>query len=147
MKTLSFFAHGTPKGQPRARACIRGKHASVYDPGTADAWKFSVRSAAKEAWDGVQFEGPLRLKLEFIFPRPKCHFRTGKLADQLKPFAPHHHTAKPDFDNAAKAVCDALTTAGLWSDDAQVSSCTVKKTYGSAMPGCAIEIQTQEETR
>ena len=29
-------------------------------------------------------------------------------------------TTKPDFDNLAKSVCDALTDLGFWHDDSQV---------------------------
>ncbi len=31
-----LFIKGIPKGQPRVRAFVRGRHAGVYDPGTAD---------------------------------------------------------------------------------------------------------------
>lgn len=31
----SWRVFGIPKGQPRVRAFIRGKHAGVYDPGQA----------------------------------------------------------------------------------------------------------------
>jgi hypothetical protein len=34
-----FFVTGLPKAQPRVKACIRGAHAGVYTPATADAWK------------------------------------------------------------------------------------------------------------
>ena len=38
--------------------------------------------------------------------------------------------SKPDLDNLEKAVMDALTTAGVWCDDAQVVEKHSAKVYG-----------------
>ncbi|NBW12823.1 MAG: RusA family crossover junction endodeoxyribonuclease [Caulobacteraceae bacterium] len=132
-----FFADGEPVAQPRARACIRGRHAGVYDPGTADAWKRTVAIRAKEAWDGVQFTGPLKLTINAYFPRPKSHF--GKRG--LKDGAPRFHTIRPDVDNLAKAIMDALTKAGIWSDDCQVVEGKTSKWYTALQVGAQIEIE------
>ena len=56
---LTFFVEGDPKGQPRARACIRGKHAGVYDPGTSDNWKMCVA----EVWRRVSSAEPVPANL------------------------------------------------------------------------------------
>ncbi len=116
---LSFFVPGLPKGQPRVKACIRGKHAGVYDPGTADAWKMAVA----ESWRYTKmptFIKPVRVTLECIFPRPKSHFGSGKNAQTLKLSAPLFHTSKPDADNLAKAILDVLTRLKAWQDDSLV---------------------------
>jgi len=134
---LEFTAFGAPKGQPRARAVIRGKHAGVYDPGSADSWKFSVRSAAKGVWDGVGFEGPLKLIVLLYFERPKGHF-TKK---GIKPTAPKWRLSRPDVDNAAKAVMDALTTLGIWKDDAQVCDLIIHKEYHNGTSHAVIRIE------
>lgn len=131
---LIFTAHGNPKGQPRARACIRGKHAGVYDPGTADDWKTIVRCAAKARWDGVPFDGPAAASFTFIFARPKNHFRAnGKLRDD----APVWHRVKPDRDNLDKGTLDCLTNAGILSDDSIVCSGVIIKRYANdnELPG------------
>lgn len=138
---ISFFVSGHPKGQPRARATRRGNHAGVYDPGTADAWKSCVRSDWK-AQPQEPWTGPIYVRLTFFFPRPNGHFRTGKNASILRDNAPNWHAAKPDADNAAKAVLDALTNAGAWADDAQVARLVVEKRWG--LPGCRIEISELE---
>ena len=139
MKSLSFFALGTPVGQPRPRACIRGRHAGMYDPGTADAWKAAVASAAKAAWDGRIFSGPIRLSLTIYMPRPKHHFRANGV---LKPTAPRWHTSKPDRDNVEKAVKDAITHAGIWKDDSLVCDGPTSKVYAAAgQSGAQIHIE------
>lgn len=129
MKTLEFVAHGTPKAQPRVRAFKRGNHAGVFDPGTADGWKFTVRAAAKEKWDGVAFSGPLKVHCGFFMPRPKCHMRANGL---LRDYAPIFHTQKPDLDNLIKAVWDALTGLGVFTDDCQIAVVTASKRWNSA---------------
>ena len=123
---LDFFVPGDPKGQPRARACIRGKHAGVYDPGTANGWKHAVA----DAWRAVR-QDPLvtavTLRLCFYFKRPASHFGSGKNAAVLKASSPALHTGKPDCDNLAKAVLDAL---GDYFNDTLVESLQVSKSYG-----------------
>lgn len=145
MSTISFVAHGLPKGQPRARATIRGKHAGVYDPGTANEWKHAVA----DAWRLLKrppVSGPVRLTLEFGFPRPKGHFGSGKNATAIRPSAPVCHTSKPDTDNLAKAVMDELTRIGAWGDDAAVWNLTCLRRWESSIypKGCIITIETPE---
>jgi Holliday junction resolvase RusA-like endonuclease len=143
MKSLVFFADGTPVGQPRARACIRGRHAGVYDPGTADAWKRVVAIRAKEAWDKVQFDGPVKLTLSIWMPRPKKHF-TSK---GRKPFAPVWHTQKPDLDIIEKAIKDAITDAGVWKDDCLVCEVTKTKRFADLQSGAHIVIEEIETVK
>jgi Holliday junction resolvase RusA-like endonuclease len=140
MTSLSFFVDGAPKAQPRGRACRRGDHAGIYDPGTADGWKASVCAAAKQGWDGVTFTGPLRVDVAVYFKRPKSHFYTGKRSDVLRPDAPNYHTSKPDRDNLDKAILDAITGTGVWKDDAQVCAGTITKTYVQFIAGANITI-------
>jgi len=142
MTSLSFFVDGDPKAQPRGRACRRGNHAGIYDSGTADAWKASVRAAAKKGWDGVMFTGPLRVDVAVYFKRPKSHFFTGKRSDVLRPDAPNFHTSKPDRDNLDKAILDALTNAGIWKDDAQVCAGIITKSYVQFIAGANVTITT-----
>lgn len=139
---LCFFAAGIPKGQPRGRAVRRGAHAGIYDPGTADNWKASVRCAAKELWDGRPFTGPLRVTITAFFPRPKKHYFTGARAKILRTDAPDYHISKPDRDNLDKAILDALTNAGIWYDDSVVCAGSVTKRYADATPGAYVEITT-----
>ncbi len=136
--SLSFYVHGTPVGQPRPRACVRGKHAGMYDPGTADVWKAAVAAEAKRQWNGQQFTGPVKLSLQVWMPRPKSHLRAN---GDLKPNAPRWHIAKPDLDNIEKAIKDAITTAGIWKDDSLVCAVGKTKMYAVYEPGASIRIE------
>jgi crossover junction endodeoxyribonuclease RusA len=140
--TITIVARGIPKGQPRPRACVRGGHAAVYDPGTAEGWKGAVALAAGPLIPEQPLSGPLNVTIAFHFPRPKGHFRKGGL---LAKSAPRYHTQKPDADNAAKAVLDVLTDIGMWRDDSQIYVLTIGKAWAETSESGAVI--TIEETQ
>jgi Holliday junction resolvase RusA-like endonuclease len=139
---ISFRAFGIPKGQPRPKAFARKFgdkwQARVYDPGTAEAFKCAIASAAQHCRPETPILGPVRLTLHFFFPRLKGHFRSNGTVKEL---APSWHTVKPDADNCTKAVKDALTALGFWHDDAQVCDERALKAYGE-QPGVFVAIET-----
>ncbi len=139
---IRFYANGCPKGQPRPRAFSRGGMARVYDPGTAEGWKSQIANAAKDHLPSTPLQGPLFVGLEFYFPRPKHHYRTGRMRACLRNSAPGYHISKPDADNIIKAVMDALTTLRFWQDDSQVCDVRARKLYDDGRgPGCIICIK------
>lgn len=136
--TVFFFAvRGLPKAQPRVKAYKRGAHAGVYDPGTAGEWKGLVVAAARACRPDQPLEGPLRVDIDFLFPRPKALMRKRDPDGEL------WHTGKPDRDNLEKAVLDALGQDGWWRDDAQVCAGEPRKFYvgKSGVPGARISIE------
>lgn len=140
---MNFYIDGLPVAQPRAKATIRGKHAGVYTPKTADAWKACVILAYRRHAGEKIAEGAIRLRLTFDMPRPKSHFGTGKKAAELKPNAPRWHAQKPDSDNLGKSVMDALSAAGAWTDDAQVAELIISKRW-CLLGGCCATIERIE---
>ncbi len=145
MSSLTFFAHGEPKGQPRPRAFARKfgatYQARMYDSGTADDWKSQIAIAAKPFIPAEPLTGPIRVDLTFYFQRPKSHYRTGRRATEMRGDAPTWHTSRPDFDNLAKGVLDAMTVLGVWRDDSQVCAGSVSKFYTCECPqGCQVTI-------
>ena len=139
---IRFFVEGTPKPQPRPRAFVRGKHAGVYDCGTANDWKYCVGRTAREH-SQTRSDKALILEIFFFLPRPKSHFyQTKKNFGLLKPKAPNWHTSKPDLDNLVKAVMDALNDSGvIWNDDSQVAEIVASKRYSMAKSGAEITIK------
>jgi len=134
--TISFFVEGLPKAQPRPKAYVRGKHAGVYDPKTANSWKERIHWASKECRPAQPWTGPIELAACFVMPRPKAHHDSkGK----VKPGAGTWHTFRPDLDNLEKAVMDVLTQEGFWVDDSQVCYKISGKIYGNP-PGVKIKI-------
>lgn len=144
---ISFFVTGEPRGQPRPRAFVFRGQARIYNPAQAESWKTCISAAAQPHIPTQPFTGPICLELTFYFPRPKSHFGTGKNALHLKPNAPTWHTQKPDRDNAEKAVMDAMTLLGFWTDDCQVCSGEPKKIWcpPGMKPGCQITLVPLEE--
>ncbi len=138
-KPIEFFVVGQPKGQPRPRAFAFAGKARMYDPGTAEAWKGQIAAAWKDAApDWVKIECPVSLMLSFYMPRPKSHFKKSG----LRPDAPTFCAKKPDADNMAKAVMDALTQIGVWGDDDQVVVLRVVKQFTmGGNSGCAITLK------
>ena len=135
-KTISVFVAGEPKPQPRPKAFARNGRAGVYDPGTAKEWKNAIRHRLAK-YTLAAIDGPLRVTLEFLLPRPKSHYGTGRNSKQLKESAPRNHTQRPDVDNLAKAVLDALSLGcgmGLWRDDTQVVELVARKAWADMTP-------------
>lgn len=137
MTAIQTFIPGEPKAQPRPRAFAFNGSARVYDPGTAEGWKSAVALGFKD-YQGALITGPLRVEIDLYFSRPKGHFGSGRNADRLKESAPSHHLRKPDGDNCAKAILDALSEKsgiGVWKDDTQVVELLVRKHWATPNRG------------
>lgn len=79
-------------------------------------WEEAVRAAYLEA-GGTVHEGPVSVRIDVERPLPKS-------APKRVASAPD--TLRPDADNVAKGVLDALNGAA-WADDSQVTSLVVEK--------------------
>ena len=85
------------------------------------AYRQAVQLAAQAA--GLTATGePLNVVIDAVFVRPKSHMRKSG----VKPDAPV--LPRPDVDNVAKAVLDALQD--VMGDDSLVARLVVEKSYG-----------------
>lgn len=146
---LAFFCPGEPRPEPRPRASRTGR---IYVPSDAHDWKHAVRAAAVEAvlakWARLQApvsDRAFGVHLEFRFARPASHFGTGRNGASVRLSAPAAKISRPDLDNLAKAVLDALGAwqglpSLLWADDSQVVVLTVQKAYCNAQEAAGCEI-------
>lgn len=133
---IEFEVPGKPQALKRHRSFQKGEFRGTYDPSKGDKADFLVK--AMENKPIVPFDEPLFVKLTFLFPRPKAHFRTGKNAHILKDNAPTYHTSTPDADNLTKFVCDSLNKV-FWRDDSIISETSVSKLY-DAVPRIKIQV-------
>jgi Holliday junction resolvase RusA-like endonuclease len=138
MPTIRFFVDCPPVAQPRQRHAMIGGHVRNYTPAAhpVNVFKDFARMAAKRAYQGPPLEGPLRLSLLFLLPRPK------RMIWKAKPMPREWMSAKPDFDNISKAFSDAMNGI-VWVDDSQICSAVVQKMYaaGGESPGVVVEIE------
>ena len=138
---IDFFVSGVPKAQPRVKAFVRGGHAGVYTPDSAESWKQAVRQEAVANAPESLMTGPIRVELDFFLPRPKAHLDKHGVP---KAKSPVWHCKKPDLDNLIKAVTDAITdTQRVWLDDSQIYEITATKTYAMNAVGCSVFISAQ----
>jgi Holliday junction resolvase RusA-like endonuclease len=126
-----FLVPGTPVGQPRPRFDIRGRRPRAYDPGTADQWRALISLLAVRHRPKAPITQAVYVVISFYFPRAKAR----KPAQSQR-----FHTGKPDIDNCAKVVLDALTDIGFWTDDSLVVACDAIKYATVGEPGAEIEV-------
>lgn len=123
---LKFKVDYKPTPLKRPRLTKIGGKPVIYDASKKE--KKDWLDLARIFSPDKPFDGPLRMHLEFYFPRPKNHYRTGKYSDQLKPTAPHIHTNMPDVDNLSKFILDAMNEV-FYEDDRQVVELNSHKEY------------------
>jgi Holliday junction resolvase RusA-like endonuclease len=122
---MKIFIPGEPIAQPRHNfRVIKTKQGNLtcmpYIPKSdpVHAYKQAIRLAYVNA-GGEVLEGPVEIRIACWFERPKGHSK--KRRKQAEP-----KTTKPDLDNLAKAILDALNEIA-YNDDGQVCRLTVEK--------------------
>jgi crossover junction endodeoxyribonuclease RusA len=127
-----------PQGSMKSHVLPSGRVATRYPDGVW-AWRHQVQYAVA-ALEEEPFTGPVELRLGFELLRPAGHFGTGRNAGLVRKGAPRWPAVMPDLDKLTRAVCDAITDAGLWRDDAQVVVIHTAKRYCDASPGVLIHV-------
>lgn len=123
---ISFRIDGTPRGKKR-----------VDQDGRRGGHRFTDRSTVKQEDDIGQLcrnaMGPLRpltgavkLTISAVFAIPKSW---NQVLQEYAARGEIYHTQKPDCDNIAKLVKDALNGVA-WHDDSQVAVELIRKRFG-----------------
>lgn len=136
-RPVRFTVPGVPIPQGSMKAVPDGKGGArlVPDNRRTKPWRAQIRKVAD--LEGIDpREGPLRVSLRFMLPRPKGH----RGANGLRLAAPAYPATRPDIDKLARAVLDALTGVA-YTDDGQVAELIVLKHYASSRPGVDIRIE------
>lgn len=139
---LTVFVPGRPAPQGSKR--LLGRGVMVESSKAVAPWRADVRDAVH---GHERFDGPVFVHLEFVLPRPKSHYRTGRNAHLLRETAPPCPAGKPDLDKLVRAVLDAVGSAGAWRDDSQVVRLQTTKRYttGDEDSGVRILIRPEED--
>jgi Holliday junction resolvase RusA-like endonuclease len=123
MHAVTFAVAGQPVPQPRPRVSTAGGFARAFVPRQhpVHAYREAIAASARAA--GLTTTGEvLNVVIDAVFERPKSHMRKAG----VKPDAPK--LPRPDVDNIAKAVLDALQD--VMGDDSLVGRLVVEKSYG-----------------
>lgn len=159
---VSFVVRGLPAAQGSSRAFVvkaKGGKARAIVATDAHkltsplgAWRSDLAKEARETMGARPLlDGPLRVRVVFVFPRPNGHYlpaNTKRPARQLRGDAPVYHTSKPDVDKLQRALLDALKLV-VWHDDSQVADVRARKVYEGEsdspgitawLPGAYVEV-------
>ena len=129
-----MILHVPVRGLPQKRHRLsRGR---VYDPSRDDKQCFLSRCQTLQRPAIDLFYAPLQCTLSFTFMRPKSHCTAS---GALRKSAPKQHVYKPDTDNLAKFVLDALNGV-YYKDDSQICQLIVHKKYGD-VDSVLVELQ------
>ena len=111
-----------PKARPRFT-----RYGHTYTPKKTADYEKAVAEYWRQATKGFQYdrEQALIVNLVFGMPIPKS---TSKSKTELMANGTIRPTKKPDVDNLAKAVMDALNGVA-WVDDSQVVRVSIYKEY------------------
>jgi Holliday junction resolvase RusA-like endonuclease len=126
---------GEPRGKGRPRFIRSTGHA--YTPQTTRNFEAQLKFAGQLAMKGAPpMEGALKVEILAAFSVPASWSKTKQTRAYAGTVRP---TGKPDFDNIAKCVGDALNHV-VWRDDSQIVTATVSKRY-SVNPRLHIEVE------
>lgn len=121
-----FVVEGKPVGKGRPRFKRVGNFVQTYTPANTAEYEKLVRLRFQNA-GGVITDKPVRVAVVAFFAPPKS-IRKREKADMLSNLI--LPMKKPDVDNIAKIILDALNGIA-YKDDSQVVELSVKKKYAS----------------
>jgi Holliday junction resolvase RusA-like endonuclease len=131
---VTIFVPGAPRGKGRPRFGRHGDFVRVWTDDKTENYEQVLETAARvQMLNKQRREGPLSVRIEAAFAVPASWSRKRRDAALA---GVKCHTSKPDFDNIAKIVGDALNKI-VWKDDSQIVACTFVKFY-SERPGLKI---------
>lgn len=126
MMMCDFEIEGKPVGKGRPRFKRMGNFVQTYTPEKTAEYEKLVRLRFQNA-GGAITDKPVRVEITAFFAPPKStrkRDRIEMLANRILP------EKKPDVDNIAKIILDALNKIA-YADDAQVIELSVIKRYAA----------------
>lgn len=141
MATL-FDVPGKPQGKARARTVYNKhlKHATSYTPEKTVLYENLIKSCYPDNGDRWFNGEALHVCIAAYFDIPKSTTKKERermLNNEVLP------TKKPDADNIAKCVCDALNGIA-YKDDVQVVNLSVCKKYTDGSPRVTVFISKED---
>jgi Holliday junction resolvase RusA-like endonuclease len=141
---IVVYGNPAPQGSKRFMGVHGGRGVMIESSKAVKPWREAVKYAARDQNATMEpFDGPLIVRMVFTVPKPKS--------------APKRRTwpcRKPDLSKLIRSTEDALTDAGIWTDDARIVQYErTAKVYPNEdpealnTPGAVIEIRSMEVER
>lgn len=124
---IKFTLPIIPTAQARPKVTVRNGFARGYKTEAQQANERTLEAWLKDFAPERPLDGPLVLAFIAALPVPKSvskKDRAAMLSGEKYP------DKKPDLDNLAKQLKDAMTRMAFWHDDSQIVSLQCCKTYG-----------------
>jgi Holliday junction resolvase RusA-like endonuclease len=138
---MRFVIFGEPQGKARPRFSTRSGVPRTYTSQKTVDYEEKVREAFEETGHpGYHDKEPVLVHIDAYFKIPKS---TSKIKRQLM-LEKTSPVKKPDADNIAKIICDALN-GYAYDDDSQVAFLAVSKFWAKEEPYVEVEIWAGEE--
>lgn len=139
---MRFTIPGEPCGKGRPRVVHVNGVSRTYTPEKTARYENLVQLMFRNACREYIAEGPAGMRIEAYFSIPKS---TSKRKRELMLVGMIRPTKKPDMDNIAKIICDALN--GLaYRDDSQIVRLSLDKRYAER-PHVDVEIWAMQEEK
>lgn len=128
-----------PRIQPKERPQVAYQTRNIYTPRKTKSYEAEVRFIYNIV-SGHQFEGAVKVEMEFLFHKPKTVKRK-------------YPSVIPDVDNCIKSTLDGLNpitdsygrvTPGAWRDDGQVVEVHAVKKYTEGEEKTIVRIEDYE---
>lgn len=124
---IQFSVSGLPIPKARARTMtLPNGRSHTYTPDKTAAWETAIRLQARRYHPSELLDGPLQAELTFYLPKPKS-----------TPKRVTYPATKPDLDNLAKSVFDALEGI-LFTNDSRIVDKVLHKRFGDPRVEIAI---------
>lgn len=140
---IEFVVPGTPKSKARARTFYnhnKKKMQTVTPTGTVlyeNLVKMCyINQASKENFKGFFNKEPLKLKILAIYEIPQSTSKKNRQKMQSGELLP---CKKPDVDNIAKVICDALNKVA-YKDDTQICELNISKRYTTENEEACVQV-------
>lgn len=114
MIEIVCYGRPAPQGSKRFVGVSRrgkGKGIMIESSSYVKPWRDDVRMAALRVKPDRPLDGALRVRMVFTVRKPASAPRKGRA----------YPRTRPDLSKLARSTEDALTSAGLWTDDGRVT--------------------------
>ena len=123
---IKYSVPGEPRGKGRPKFARRGNFVKTYTDAKTASYEDQIRFYALQAMgDHKAIEGAVQVTISICLSVPRSYSKR-RTEDCLN--GSERPLKKPDWDNVAKSICDAMNGI-VYVDDTQIVEAHVTKQY------------------